>query len=238
MLTPPIITEVDGFLIVRDDLVEGGTKRRVIGRLLSKGGEGLLDPDKYSEFVYASPAFGYAQVALAHACRESGVRATVFTALRSEKHVRALEAEAAGAKIVMVPMGFLSNVHAKARRYAEAVGAKLLPFGLDCPEMRDGLTEVAESLKIKPKEVWTVVGSGTLTRSLQKAWPRANFCAVRVGCKTSDVGRATVYTAPEKFPQDAKVPPPFPSCSNYDAKAWRFITEHASPGALFWNVAK
>ena len=29
----------------------------------------------------------------------------------------------------------------------------------------------------------------------------------------------------------------FPSCGNYDAKAWRFITAQASPGALFWNVA-
>jgi hypothetical protein len=46
-----------------------------------------------------------------------------------------------------------------------------------------------------------------------------------------------LYAAPEKFEQDAKVKPPFPSCSNYDAKAWRFIQEYARPGALFWNVA-
>ena len=30
--------------------------------------------------------------------------------------------------------------------------------------------------------------------------------------------------------------PPFPSAPTYDAKAWKFIREHASRGALFWNV--
>ena len=30
--------------------------------------------------------------------------------------------------------------------------------------------------------------------------------------------------------------PPFPSAPTYDAKAWKFIKEHASRGALFWNV--
>ena len=31
--------------------------------------------------------------------------------------------------------------------------------------------------------------------------------------------------------------PPFPSCSNYDATAWRFVKAYARQGALFWNVA-
>ena len=30
--------------------------------------------------------------------------------------------------------------------------------------------------------------------------------------------------------------PPFPSAPTYDAKTWKFMREHASPGALFWNV--
>jgi hypothetical protein len=81
-----------------------------------------------------------------------------------------------------------------------------------------------------------VAGSGTLTRALQAAWPGARFHAVRVG-KPPDVGRARLYEAPEPFERDASLPPPFPSCSNYDAKAWRFLAEHARPGALFWNVA-
>jgi hypothetical protein len=46
-----------------------------------------------------------------------------------------------------------------------------------------------------------------------------------------------VLNAPEKFEQDAKQLPPFRSCLNYDAKAWRFIQQRATEDALFWNVA-
>jgi hypothetical protein len=100
----------------------------------------------------------------------------------------------------------------------------------------DALTDVARGLSIVPTEVWTVAGSGTLSRALQHAWPDATVHVVQIGARPK-VGRAIVWQAPERFEHDAGLPPPFPSCSNYDAKAWRFIREHAQPGALFWNVA-
>ncbi len=59
---------------------------------------------------------------------------------------------------------------------------------------------------------------------------------MRVGSEP-DAGDARVILAPEKFEHAAQVAPPFPSCSNYDAKAWRFVRAQAAPGALFWNVA-
>jgi threonine dehydratase len=186
--------------------------------------------------VYASPAYGYAQVALAHACRELSKRATIFTAKRGVLHSRTAEAARAGAKVVQVPTGYLSNVTAKARAYAEAAGATLLPFGFDTAEFGEALADVARALPVEPREVWTVAGSGTLSRALQRAWPSATFYAVQVG-KPPAVGRAALLAAPESFERDARVCPPFPSCSNYDAKAWRFIVRQASPGALFWNVA-
>jgi hypothetical protein len=222
----PVIERHGKVFVLRDDLIEGGTKRRVLPPLLTGA----------DEFVYASAAYGYAQVALAVCCREAGLRATIFTAKRAKLHPRMIEAQRAGAKIVMVPHGYLSNVQAKARAYAASVGAKLLPFGLDTPEMARGLKALALSLTIRPAEVWTVAGSGTLTRALQAAWPMARFYAVRIGAAV-DCERAGVFDAPERFEQDARRPPPFPSCSNYDAKAWRFIEMRASEGALFWNVA-
>lgn len=222
----PIIEQIGKILVVRDDLLPGGTKSRVLPELLTGA----------TEFVYASPAYGYAQVALAHACRNAGYQATIFTAKRNELHARTKEAKDAGAKIVMVPHGYLSNVQSKAKAYAEAVSAKLLPFGLDVPAMAAGLQVIAAGLDIQPEEVWTVAGSGTLSRALQKAWPSAHFFAVRVGAEPQ-VDRASLYVAPEKFEQDATVRPPFPSCANYDAKAWRFIQAKAGAGALFWNVA-
>lgn len=225
-LAPPVIERRGSLLIVRDDLLAGGTKRHILPGLLLGG----------QEYVYASPAYGYAQIALAHACRDVGSSATIFTAKRGQLHKRTHEAKRAGAKIVMVPTGYLSNVQSKARGYCEATGATFLPFGFDSAEFRSALTAVARGLDITPDEVWSVAGSGTLTRSLQAAWPYARFRAVQVG-KDPAIGRASLYKAPEAFERDAEIIPPFPSCSNYDAKAWRFMAEAATPGALFWNVA-
>jgi hypothetical protein len=226
MLPPLTVEEVAGILVVRDDRVPGGTKRRVLGPLLAGA----------DEWVYASPCQGYAQVALAHACHEQGKRATVFVAKRATPHKRTAEAIAAAARVVQVPVGYMTVVSARARAYAEQTGAGLLPFGFDTPAFIAALADLARSLGLSPAEVWAVAGSGTLSRALQRAWPEAAHHAVRIGA-VPKAGAARLYQAPEPFERDAQVPPPFPSCSNYDAKAWRFILRHASPGSVFWNVA-
>jgi len=226
-MLPVRIDDIAGIRVVRDDVVEGGTKARVVPILF----------DSHSEYVYASPVQGYAQVALAYCARDYGKRATIFCAARKAKHPRTLEAIAAGAKIIEVgPAGYMSVVRKRAADYCSVSGAKLLPFGLDTPAIRLAIAELAQQIE-EPAEVWTVAGSGTLSLSLQKAWPNARFHAVRIGAMPN-VGRAAIWNAPEKFDDPAKHPPPFPSCANYDAKAWRFIRQYASPGALFWNVAK
>lgn len=227
MLPSPVVDRVGDFLVVRDDLILGGTKRRVVDRLIAG----------YAEVVYASPAYGYAQVALAHAGNVTGTRVTIFTAARKQWHPRTQEAIDAGARIVGVPYGYLSNVQSKAKAYAAQTGALLLPFGFDTPAFTTALSEVARSLPVTPSEVWSVAGSGTLSRALQQAWPDARCFAVQVG-RTPDIGRALLVKAPEPFEQDATEAPPFPSTSNFDAKAWRFFSRQASPGALFWNVAR
>lgn len=222
------VERVGAINVVRDDRVPGGTKTRVLPSILEPG----------REYVYASSAYGYAQVALAYAARSVGARATIFTAQRKQPHPRTIEAHTAGARIMQVPHGYLSNVTAKARAYANDAGAILLPLGFDGAAFRAALTALARMLPLDaaPSEVWTVAGSGTLTRALQAAWPSAAFHAVMIGA-TPDIGRARLWIAPEKFEINAKQPPPFPSCGNYDAKAWRFIRHAAAPGALFWNVA-
>lgn len=187
------------------------------------------------EFVYASPAYGYAQMALAYACRDLGLQATVFVAKRNTPHSRTLEAHRAGAKVVQVPYGYLSNVQAKARAYAAQVGAALVPFGLDDPRFIAALAEEARCTGLEPAEVWCAAGSGVLARGLQQGWPAARVFAVRVGADPQ-LGRATRIDAPEKYEHPARMPPPFPSCPEYDAKVWQFASRRAAPGAVFWNV--
>lgn len=225
---PAQIIPAGEFLVVRDDFLVGGTKEAALIECMPTWTE--------REIVFASPRYGYAQIALAVAGKATGKKVTLFIAASKRWHPRSLLAQSLGANIVEIPCGYLCVVQARAREYCERTKAKLLPLGLACEEMEAAITRRAAALSIKPKEVWSVAGSGALQRALQKAWPDAKFFAVQVG-KPPHAGRAEVLTADERFEQDAVILPPFPSCSNYDAKAWKLMLENASRGALFWNVA-
>ena len=105
------------------------------------------------------------------------------------------------------------------------------------------MKNAALSLDIEPpKEVWTVMSSGVLSRGLQLAWPNAKVYGVRIGHNTTERerGRFETFLSKYKFNQECKESerPPFPSSLTYDSKVWKFIKEHASEGALFWNVGK
>lgn len=227
--TTPVVIKHGGVLVVRDDLFPGGTKARFVP-LMFEGTD---------EAVYASPAEGAAQAALAHVARQTGKRATVFVASRKTPHDRTLEASRLGAKVVPVSPGYLSVVQARAREYCARTGAKLVPFGLNVPEVIDAIATAARSSGIEPDEVWCAAGSGVLARGLAKAWPLARRHVVQVGhaLTPADVAGAQIHVHPQAFGQKAKSKPPFPSDLHYDAKAWEIATAWKGPGrVLFWNV--
>jgi hypothetical protein len=228
-LPPPVIRVHDGISVLRDDLLPGGTKRRAIPVFFN---------DRVEEYVYASPVQGAAQLALAYTAREHGKRATIFCAARKTPHANTLRVRELGAQVIEVPLGYLSNVTAKAIGYAQRTGAMLLPFGLDAPKFVYALSDVAKAIPIQPKEVWSIASSGVLSRALQLAWPDAKFYGIQVG-HAPIASKAVIMGAPERFEKDAKEPPPFPSCGNYDAKAWQFIKRYATlnEDTLFWNVS-
>lgn len=232
-LQPITIEKYGNINVVRDDLLPGGTKRRFIYKFLTSH-------PNVKEWVYASPRVGYAQVALAHACKDLGLKATVV--IPKGKHFfLTTEAISLGANIIEVPMGFLTHIQHVAKKYAsENTNCGLIPFGLDHPIIIEEIKNIASSLNIKPKEVWTCISSGVLSRGLQAAWPDAKFYGVGVGHGTTDRerGRAHIFYSKYKFNQKCKLDekPPFPSSDYYDSKVWSFIKEHASDDALFWNV--
>src|SRR4051812_20142167 len=90
-LPAPVIELHEGFNIVRDDVLPGGTKRRAIPVFFR------ADIDEY---VYASPVQGAAQLALALTAREHGKRATVFCAKRKTWHPNTVRVHELGAKVV------------------------------------------------------------------------------------------------------------------------------------------
>jgi hypothetical protein len=220
-------------VVVRDDLVEGGTKRAVLDELLPKWPE--------PEYVYPSPAQGYAQVALAISAASIGRKAKIFVAARKAWSPETKAAALAGADIVEVEgHARYSVVRYRARIYAqETEGTRLLPAGFDFPLFVGAVARRAAMLGLRPKLVVSAVGTGTLCRGLRLAWPGARFRCVKVGMRP-DLGedrlrRVEVVDAPERFQDPAREPPPFPSASHYDAKAWRFVPNEE--GVVFWNVA-
>ena len=136
-------------------------------------------------------------------------------------------------------MGFLTHIQYVAKEYCLDNEAHLIPFGGDHPIIINAMTQTALSLDVNPKEVWTVMSSGVLSRGLQAAWPDARVYGVRIGHNTTAIeqGRAETFKSKYKFQQECKEDerPPFPSSLTYDSKAWTFIKEHASDGAVSYT---
>ncbi|MBU6475342.1 MAG: hypothetical protein KGL10_03635 [Alphaproteobacteria bacterium] len=229
MLEPQVITEHDGFLVVRDDLVKGGTKRRVLTQMFNDVAANVL--------VYPSVPFGSGPVAVAESARDTGKQAILFYPDRKRENwsQQMKDAEAAGAHIVLVAGGNLKTLMKRARDYAATrPDALCLALGFDTPEYVEKLAEIARALPVKPKEVWCATGTGTISRALQKAWPDAEHHAVVIDDRGS-TGNAKRHTLSAVFNQ-AAAKPPFPASAHFEAKAWGIVKREGRPGALFWNV--
>jgi hypothetical protein len=228
-MTAPIVDIHQGIHVVRDDLLPGGTKTRFISALFQN----------CDEIVYATPAEGGAQTALAYAAKQAGKKATLFVAKRQRPHDRTILAKALGAKVYQVDPGYMTVCQARARRYCADTGATLAPFGMNTPEAIDIISSAARMIGFDPDEIWCAAGSGVLSRSLAKAFPNARRHAVQIGRKLSpaDVAGAEIHISPLAFKDPISAKPPFPSDPHYDAKAWDICRKMRGQGSvLFWNV--
>lgn len=111
----PVVERIGALIVVRDDLLPGGTKDRVAGVVVA-GASGV---------VYASPGEGYAQMAIARACSARGIPAVIFTAARKKPHRNTIRAATFGADIMPVRPGYLCVVQARAREHAVAHGLRM-----------------------------------------------------------------------------------------------------------------
>ena len=236
----PIIELHDGIHVVRDDLLDAGSKVRFIDCFVKSL------PESVKEVVFGGcPATGYAQISLPIACRKYGRKVVLFMAKRNldNLHPYQIRGQNEGAEYRWVKMGMLSVTKAHARKYVEENPDEriALPLGLEHPTVLGSIIKVArKSIGFEPSEIWSVGSSGTINRGLQLAFPHIPVHVVQVGHSMTarEIGRAKQWVSPYKFdkpikPEDA---PPFPSAQTYDAKAWPFIKQFAKPKALFWNV--
>lgn len=235
-LNPPIVVDTVGrILVVRDDLLPGGTKQR---------GGSIIKDIKNDEIIYAGPWNGFAQVALAIACKMYNKKATIF--MSRDDYKTNIRARQYGANIMKMHNANLKTLQEAAQKYASQSGGYLMPFGFDDEKFKKILeTSIVSALppnlpRSFNKTIWVVAGSATLANVLANVFPHAKFNLVQVG-KTIwpdqiDTNRMKVLIAKEKFYDVATHLPPYVSAETYDAKLWQYA-QYADDGDLIWNVA-
>jgi hypothetical protein len=238
MKHPIRIEKHKGIYVLRDDLLEGGTKSILMEQMVKRN-------PHIKEYVYASPVYGGFQIALCAYCLKHGLKATIFCAKRAKKHPNTLKCESYGGKIVEVYPGYLSVVEKRAREYCEnKPDIKKIVFGAGTPEninvLATRVEKVVQKMKKEPDEIWVAVGSGTLVQSILQGTRTAKVYGVIVGADFElDDPRLTLLKYPKPFEYESKLEVDFPSMANYDRKAFELcLAKHKNGNerVLFWNV--
>lgn len=250
----PMVSEVHvkgrKLFIVRDDLLEGGTKQRAAIPYVNSC---VLSGRHH--FVYASPFSGFAQVALAHACQALNVACTLFCERDNSGgiHDFSLMAKSYGAKVILCSN--LSEAHSRSLDFCFNDHRKMLiPLGFNDDLFRDILESELKRHWSKLwdsgrySELWLPIGSGTLLGVFKKVVdPQTKIFAVNVNVlKESDERIRRIRTDPKvgyirykkEFHERSDVATPVPSNEYYDSKVFDIFKSEASDRALWWNVAR
>jgi hypothetical protein len=222
------IHDIAGFQVVRGDLVPGGLKRLGI--------EPVLHRVRQREVVCAVDPRGHSGLALAYAALPTRKKIHLFMAGQPvETYVTAELKNMPHVHLHFTPeCTHQQELTSAAEKFANDVGAYIVPIGFNYEPFLKAMTAVALRLKVDPSEVWVPVGSGTTLKCLKRAWPKANLKSVNLGMMSTQQCK---FTVPELPTETAQNFPPWPAASFYDAKLWRFIKDNASPDALIWLVA-
>lgn len=229
-----VIEKHNGVTVLRDDLLPGGTKSVFLDM--------IVDPKKHF-IVYASPVYGGMQIALAAYCHRVGKQAVIFCAKRNKPHSNSLKAKEAGAIVYQVPHGYLSHCQKSAKEFSEKNNGQLIKFGGDYPVAIDAIAnrmlQVISQLGHEPEEIFCAAGSGTLLKGIIKGTRTSKITAVQVGAELTiqQNDRVSIVKHHKPFEYESKYKAPFPSCANYDLKAWEACMKlKTSDNVLFWNV--
>ena len=233
-LKNPIIKKHNGIYVLRDDLLEGGSKSRFLPYIIGEA----------QEVVFGAPTCGGAPYALSVFGKYFKRKVTLFYAETKSLNKRQQACLDNGAQIRMVPFGYMTNVQAKARKYAEKNNALFLPLGFDVIKAEEPFVNFMKSIKSlygQFDEVWCAVGSGMLARCLSKAFPKSIINGVIVGLKSRNQkqdfdNNVRLHECKYEFKKECKYESPFPTCNNYDRKAWEICEQKSKGKVLFWNV--
>ena len=231
----PRIVEHEGIRVVRDDDLVGSKVR---------GGDCLISslPKHIDTIVYVQPRTGLAGVSILDVAKRHNKAVRLF--MPSSKRISHHQACCIeqGAEASFHRIAAMPNLNKIAKEWADQKeNAFFVPLGLKHRMVTAGMVKVASQIK-EPDVVYVATSTGVLTRSLQIAWPNAEFVSVAVSrnMKAGELGRARVISEPRAFTahESKENLPPFPNIDTYDGKVWKYIPKHSDKDILFWNVGK
>lgn len=229
------------FNVVQEGYLIGGTKQRMIAPIIQNS--------TCSEFVYAGPVYGYAQIALSYVGKLFNKKVTLFVEkLERRWHLTNRALEFSPNLIEVEQPAPLKKVQGEAMKYVEKIKKEkgndyicYISFGLIDDKdflVKQLLEAVPNGMNVKT--MWLVIGSGTLLSALYEVFPNAFFNVVQVGKKVFfdqlDIKRTRLFISPENFNQIAEEQPPYETVATYDAKLWRFFKEFGQGDDYIWNV--
>src|SRR5665213_1832647 len=145
---PFVVQDFQGFEVLRDDLFEGGTKRRALER--------IIDTIWETELVYACDYYGHAAYAIALTAMEVGKKVHLF--YLSPKHQTDVFEKTTNLPNVTYEIVENANTQIEAGKtaieYAKKNNARFFPIGLDFPEFGEALKEVVKQVNIQAPEIW------------------------------------------------------------------------------------
>ena len=228
------IKDIEGFKVIDDGEYEAGTKAKFADFMISQVQE--------DDLVYVAPRVGMAPLSLCYLAKKYNKKLYLFMPSSKEASEHQLLAIERGAIPIFVRIAAMPTANIYAKRFAEKMGFKFLPFGLKTEMVvAGGVRVIHDCLADKNiSTMWSVFSTGVLSRTLQIALPNASFNAVAVArnIQPGELGRARFFTHTKKFTQDSDIIPPFDCIRTYDAKGWEFIKKFGKQGDWFWNVAR
>ena len=232
-------------LIVRDDLLPGGTKQRAGVPFLQ-----YFKNQGIKEFVYASPFSGFAQIALSICANLVGVKCKIFSQVDVKTKQISNFSKTASSHAEIILCSSLEDAEKRAFDYCfNNQDSFLVPLGMNHPVFIDFLkNDLSKQLElIKFKSIWVPVGSGTLSKVFRDITPNEiNIKCVDVKVLTEEdiriknvknMHNVRYMKVFENFHDPCLNIPPVPSNIFYDAKLWKYVFNLAEDGDIWWNVA-
>lgn len=236
LLNPPFTVENhNGFKIIRDDLLPGGTKQRGHKYIEDIPGDGPI--------VYAGTYGGFCHVAIGVSCWFHKRPLVAF--LAKNDYPTNIIAKRFGVIIFEIAGATYPALKKYAMEWAESHGGTFFRGFYD-DEYEKHFTDALRVHTLEghkfddPLVFWLGETSAVLAKALSVIYPRAFFNLVHLGKQGYNedlpAEKTRVWYPEEDFLEPARDPPPYPSVSLYDAKIWAIAKANASAEDYIWNV--